>query len=504
MTVPSATELPALAPKAHRWEKSNTNEHSIQRRSVGAEAIVGLEGQNRKGQYDLYMVATLETVVPVTSATVLTLAHLKEKFELALLAARFQHPECAATVSWDEHVSAIISYQPPKDNEAALAWAKDCIHIQPTTRSAYDVWGELEMERSANNVIIPSKSFEVFLLANVLHQDARIPAGAAVDVLIHTNHLFWDGISCLGQSAPKFNWGQEVKNLCPPILDSLSIDVETLGAEFDNKCKEYTSALVGNYSSRGLPFTPGLGLPRCELLTLSAENSKSVIKNIKTRLGPEFTITHLTQAAILLALLDTLKPTDLTDDEVFVTPTSVDGRRWMRPEVANSFYSMCQTAAVVRVENLKSIHVSHEDSSETQVKALERACRDVKASYDQWLKNPYQQALGLRVHNFEASYLQANPIPFQKKEANPLFISDGINERFLPRDIVSSATAETIFTVERFSFLVNQMLPYLAIRLDSWKDASTVSIIYNEANYTKAVVQAFLKSITDFILVFMA
>ncbi|OAQ96767.1 hypothetical protein LLEC1_00640 [Akanthomyces lecanii] len=468
MTVPSATELPALAPKAHGWEKSKTNDHGIQRRSIGAEAIVGLEAQNRRGQYDLYMVATLETLVPTTSATTLTLSYLKEKFELALLVARFQHPECAATVSWDEQVSAIISYQPPEDDEAALAWAEDCVHVQPTAKSAYDIWGELEAERSANNVIIPSKSFEVFLLANVPDPNACISAGAAVEVLIHTNHLFWDGISCrmfvgnlfrilsdfiglpLRQTVPKFKWGQEVKNLSPPILDSLSINVETLGTEFDNKCKEYTSALVGNYSSRGLPFTPGLGLPRCELLTLSAENSKAIIKGIKTRLGPEFTITHLTQAAILLALLDALKPTDLADDEAFVTPTSVDGRRWMRPELAGSFYSMCQTAAVVRVENLKSIHVSHEDATETQVTALARACRDVKTSYDRWLKNPYQQALGLRVHNFEARYLQA------------------------------------------------------AIRLDSWKDASTVSIIYNEANYTKAEVQLFLKSITDFMLAFMA
>lgn len=68
---------------------------------------------------------------------------------------------------------------------------------------------------------------------------------------------------------------------------------------------------------------------------------------------------------------------------------------------------MCQTAAVVRIENLKSIYVSHDDATEMQVRALERACRDVKASYDQWLWNPYQQALGLRVHNFEAGYLQA-------------------------------------------------------------------------------------------------
>lgn len=265
MTAPAATELPALAPKAHRWEKSKGNARSVQRRGVGAEAIVGLEGQNRRGQYDLYMVATLETAISTTAAAFLTLAHLKESFERSLLTARFQHPECAATVSWDEHVSAIISYQSPENDDAALAWAKSCVHVRPNAKSAYDLWGELEMERSANHVTIPSKSFEVFLLADVPHHDTHIPAGTAVNVLIHTNHLFWDGISCRmfvgdlfrilsdfigrpsGQGVPKHNWGQEVKNLSPPILDSLSINVETLGTEFDGKCKEYTSALVGNY-----------------------------------------------------------------------------------------------------------------------------------------------------------------------------------------------------------------------------------------------------------------
>jgi hypothetical protein len=128
---------------------------------------------------------------------------------------------------------------------------------------------------------------------------------------------------------------------------------------------------------------------------------------VKTRLGPGFTISHLTQAAIVLALLDHLKPTDLSDDEVFISPTSVDGRRWLREDIANNFYAMCQTAAVVRVENLKSIAVSHKDEKELQVKALQSACRDVKRSYDQWLTNPFLQALGIRVHNFEASYLHA-------------------------------------------------------------------------------------------------
>ncbi|PQK09681.1 hypothetical protein BB8028_0002g00050 [Beauveria bassiana] len=522
MTVSGPPQLPPLTPEAHRWQTVKTNPRRVQRRSVGAEAIVGLEAQNSKGQYDLYMVATLQSSVTSTaSSTVLTLSHLKEKFELALLTARFQHPECAATVLWDDQVPAIISYEAPESDKVALAWAKNCVHVRLTVKSAYDVWAELEEERSASNCTTPSKSFELFLIANIEHQDAEIPARACVDVLIHSNHLFWDGISSrmfvgelfrslndllggpTGQQPPKFDWGEEVQNLSPAIFDCLRLDVEALGTEFDDKCKEYTAALVGNYGSRGLPFTPGLGFPRCELITLSAEKSKAIIKTIKTRLGPEYTITHLAQAAIVLALLDTLKPDDLTDDEFFVTPTSVDGRRWMEKEVANRFHPMCQTAAVVRVDHLKSIHVSHEDTKETQVEALEHACRDVKASYDRWLKNPYQLALGLRVHNFEANYLKANPVPFQKGAANPLFISDGVNERFLPRDITCGATGETLFTIEKFVFLVNQILPYLGVRLDSWRDASTVSIIYNEAHYTQAVVQAFLKSVIDFMLAFI-
>ena len=85
----------------------------------------------------------------------------------------------------------------------------------------------------------------------------------------------------------------------------------------------------------------------------------------------------------------------------------MDGRRWMRSDIAKNFYAMCQTAAVVRVERLKSIAVSHQDDKDVQVKALESASRDVKTSYDQWLKNPFQEALGLRVHNFEANYLHS-------------------------------------------------------------------------------------------------
>lgn len=41
-----------------------------------------------------------------------------------------------------------------------------------------------------------------------------------------------------------------------------------------------------------------------------------------------------------------------------------------------------------------------------------------------------------------------------------------------------------------------------AIRLDSWRDASTLNIIYNDANYNEEEVQTYLKSIVEFMLAF--
>ncbi|KAM0304499.1 hypothetical protein ACHAPM_002597 [Fusarium culmorum] len=513
---PSSSALPPLVPALYRWE--STGAHKVQRRCVGAEAIVGLEEKNRKSLYDLFIATPLRNVAP--ASTSLTLRNLKDMFELALVEGRFEHPECACTVSWDDQVAAIISYESPESDEAVRDWARGCVHVQPTTKSAIDLWTEIEEGRAAGLDSALSKPMELFLLSDVPTDSTPIPQGATVDILFHSNHVFWDGIACrkfigdlfrlvgnhigLSDSAEtsKIQWGQEIKNLSPPVVDSLKLDISTLGTEFDDKCTEYTGALVANYKSRGMKFRPGLGLPRCSIYKLSADDSIAIIKAVKTRLGPDYTISQLTQAAIILALLDHLKPTDLSDDEFFISPTSVDGRKWMREDIASNYYAMCQTAAVVRVENLKSIAVSHNDEKEIQVKALEKACRDIKKSYDQWLGNPFLEALGLRVHNFEASYLHEKPNPFEGTEANPLFISDGVNERFIPREIKRTATGEDVLSVESIDFIVNQSLPYLAVRLDSWRDASTLNIIYNDANYNEEEVQTYLKSIVEFMLAF--
>ena len=57
----------------------------------------------------------------------------------------------------------------------------------------------------------------------------------------------------------------------------------------------------------------------------------------------------------------------------------VNGRRWLRDDGARDYYGMCQTGAVVKVENIKSFQVDDNDK-DAIVETLERTCKIAKES----------------------------------------------------------------------------------------------------------------------------
>ena len=130
-----------------------------------------------------------------------------------------------------------------------------------------------------------------------------------------------------------------------------------------------------------------------------------MIHAVKSRLGPKYTISHLGQAASVLALLKANPPSnDIPDNQSLVMPTAVNGRRWLRDEHARDYYGMCQTGAVMKIKNIKSFMVDDNDK-DAVVEALERGCKLAKEAYDHWLNKPYQLALGISKDNFYASHL---------------------------------------------------------------------------------------------------
>lgn len=149
------------------------------------------------------------------------------------------------------------------------------------------------------------------------------------------------------------------------------------------------------------------GSPRTEWYTFSQAESKAIIRAVKIRVGPQFTISHLGHAATVLALLKARPlPTGTPDTTALIMPLPVDGRRFLRDEYVEKQYGSCQAGAVVEFEQLKSWAVDESDTEAVNA-TLERGCKHVKKSYDYWLSKEFQLALGVSKDNFLSAFLSS-------------------------------------------------------------------------------------------------
>lgn len=249
--------VPTVLPENHRWQHSKADPLLYQRRGNGAETIVGLEGPNSEGQYDLYYRVNMH-LSQNSSSTKISLCSLKDSFKLALLDVRLQHPEIACTVAWDTAVGIepIIQYKSPVNDTDAVEWAEERIQVLTTPQTALDLRTVLVKQRELIKPG-PSAPVKVYILADVANQTVQLAPNSRVDILIHLNHLFWDGIGVrmfvgdllkrIGEFLDTDNiasrkpqlWGQEKANLPQPILDIEKISTKSLGPKFEPWWNEY-------------------------------------------------------------------------------------------------------------------------------------------------------------------------------------------------------------------------------------------------------------------------
>lgn len=130
-----------------------------------------------------------------------------------------------------------------------------------------------------------------------------------------------------------------------------------------------------------------------------------MIRNIKTSLGADFTITHLAQAAVFLALLEMNPPgPNVPDSQVYLCLSPVDGRRFLGQDYArgsNFYYPVCTSNAPIIFEDIKSYDIGNADA-ESLVGYLSRACRVAKDSFNFWINQPCHLPATLSMSNFIA------------------------------------------------------------------------------------------------------
>jgi hypothetical protein len=249
-----------IEPVHYRWEAVLDASGSVQRRGNGTENWVGLRKENAKGQYDLHILIKTE----LHQST--SLAALKNRLIPGLLKQRFQHPNIACKALWDDQFGPLIRYTPPANEFEATRWAQQSIELRATQQSGHDLRREIVAKRKSQNK--SSKSFTVYMVGDVVDCDEPLTSGFELEILIHFNHIYWDGISArkfvgdllrdLGQDDEqiRYEWGQEIKNLSKPLLDTLKINIETLDNEYGDSLEEFLASMFAFGVSSKMPKTP--------------------------------------------------------------------------------------------------------------------------------------------------------------------------------------------------------------------------------------------------------
>lgn len=236
-----------IEPAKYRWHKVQDTSGSVQRRGNGTENWVGLCKENARGQYDLHI------LVKATIQHPLTLATLKQRLVHGLIKERFEHPDIACKAFWDDQFGPLIRYTPPSSNEEAVCWAQQSVQVRATSQTGMELRRNIVSKRKSQNR--PSASFTVYVLSNVPDTDTLMIKNSSLEMLVHFNHIYWDGISArrfvghvlrsVGQDLEhaQYRWGKEIDNLSPPVLDSLKINPQTLGKDYEDSLEEFVSTM---------------------------------------------------------------------------------------------------------------------------------------------------------------------------------------------------------------------------------------------------------------------
>ncbi|OAA69927.1 15-O-acetyltransferase-like protein [Akanthomyces lecanii RCEF 1005] len=513
----SLPELPRLDASQFRWHPAPGSSRTLQRLANGTEAWVGIKDENAKGQYDTY----LNTSLRVQESGALSLSTLRDALVLALVQVRFAHPDIACGAVWGQDASPSkphLQYTPPESTEAALAWARSRVAI---TAGDYDgLQLQLDLSRQRRSRAPRSApSFSITLLSNESDRERRLLAGAKVDMLIRFNHIFWDAMSSrdftgqilrcaakhlqknAAQTLPSLEWGTEIARLATPLLDACAVDVDTLGADFEAARGEFVDALLRSGASWGLPVTNSTGDARSEWFTFSKEQTKKMIQAVKTRLGQQYTISHLGHAAMVLALLQS-NPlgSSAPPGTALITPLPVNGRRFLKREHQEHRFGSCQAGAVVEFKDLASWAPATDHPGSVQ-EALGKLSRHVKDSYDYWLRNQFQLPLGISKDNFLSAFLSSSPMPFTGSSI-PIFVTDGLVDNYVPGH-VATPDGEQLLDVESCVFGVDTYMSDILIRMESWKGATVLSVCYNDGCLQAETAREFLGRVAQFMLAFI-
>jgi len=261
-------QLPTIDLDEYRWKQPESQPGLWQRRACGAEAIVGVESRNKRGENDLFVSATVQLKDGKHS-----LKGVQQAAQRAWLVLRCQQPQIACSVAHDGQIKCLIQYRAPKDNQEAQEWAERTIVAEASERSPLDV-RDAHVKSLLTSGPKSADATTIDISASVTDLDSLV-GDAEISFVFHSNHIYYDGIGlremigaffrglaiALGRdnltSPAKIDWEKSAQNLNPAYAELLRSDQQISGPSFDDALKDQLGGMMRMMVSLGSCFQFG-------------------------------------------------------------------------------------------------------------------------------------------------------------------------------------------------------------------------------------------------------
>ena len=189
-----------------------------------------------------------------------------------------------------------------------------------------------------------------------------------------------------GRADNGIEWAKAAGNMPKAWVEMLNEKQKTTGKEFEEGVEENTKLVMGSLKNRwGLKVQSKEGYEPASIHhVLSPEQSKAILRSVKEKLGPTYSITYLGHAATLMTMLKFKPPHDRPSDQKHVvSPLFINGRRYLDPQQPKSLdhIPMCQAIGAVEFRDVERYTLSEEPKKKEVQQKLKIACEEARRSY---------------------------------------------------------------------------------------------------------------------------
>lgn len=203
-------------------------------------------------------------------------------------------------------------------------------------------------------------------------------------------------------------------------------------------------------------------------------------------------VTHLGHAATVVATFKGSKLEDLPRDGL-ICPLFLNGRRCLASDSVwtKVYLPMCRALGFIEFDDADKLALPKNPTPAATYEALSYACSQAQDSYKKIQGQGSiltESFTGLESLVIASTHVRASKV-------KPIFINDGLTERYIQRSYSVKTETHKVFSIEEVQFIADPDGPPLVMKISTFRNQLKLSAEWNSACYRRGEIEGFVEEV---------